>query len=171
MKFGLLVGKFSVLSPPLNVYHSSIASLSNIVEKISPALSSVGVISDMSASLIQVHSDILSRKVTYFGSGEEIHKLKTQLQKRTAGKVSQVRTICPMNCLCSVIPETQVVEIDEEIQNKTVPYTAPEIALVDLSTTSPFKSVIAGNVRKQGQSSNMRSFQEDLDAIGDGDSQ
>jgi hypothetical protein len=65
----------------LSLFQSSISNLLNVVEKISPPFSTVALISDL--GFVKVHSDTLTRKVSYFGHSEELKKMESSLQKRS----------------------------------------------------------------------------------------
>jgi hypothetical protein len=82
LKFGLLVGSFSVSTPPLKIFHNSILSLSKIVDKICTAGSDVAFITGQDVQSVQIHSSLtLPMKVTYFGTSEEMSKLEIHMEK------------------------------------------------------------------------------------------
>ena len=92
LEFGILFGVFTVLDPPMNIYHSSLNSLYQIMEKICPPCSSVAVVADASSSLVLMHSNILTRKVTYFGYPDDLVKLQTQVLKHARSESKAMET-------------------------------------------------------------------------------
>ena len=84
IRFSVLFGFFTILSPPLNMCQNSMSNLINVVEKISPVYSKLALISD--SSFVKVHSETLTRKVTYIGQADELKKIESSIQKRSKGK-------------------------------------------------------------------------------------
>jgi hypothetical protein len=119
LQFGLLVGSFSVTAPPLKIYHSSILNLPKIVERICTAGSTVAVITGKDVPIVQIHSsETLARKVTYFGTSEEISKFKIHIKK--AGKTgSKVQS--DLKEVSNQIPSSEVRSLDEN-QSSTSPF-------------------------------------------------
>ena len=158
VKFGVLFGRFSVLSPPLNIYHSCISNLLNIVEKISPPSTTVAVISYMNVPLVQVHSQTLTKKVTYFGSSTDIIKFKASLQKRSTTPVSDVE-----NKSVSFLEDNAM-----DLNRRST--TVSDISSLDVnqSTTSPFKRPESSSSKSQTKPRNLsKGYRENLDSIGE----
>jgi hypothetical protein len=81
LKFGLLVGSFSVSPPPLKVFHNSILNLPNIVDRICAPRSEVALITGRDVPIVQIHKgEALARRVTYFGTSGEISQFKIQMK-------------------------------------------------------------------------------------------
>ena len=145
LTFCVLFGRFSVLSPPLSLFQSSISNLLNVVEKISPPYSSVAQISDL--GFVKVHCESLTRKVTYFGLREEMMKMEASLKKRSKKgflKSDEDRESCNQNYQ------------DEEVEGADINITS---ALAGHTTPVQGERVI--------QPSRSRfSYQEEMDNIG-----
>ena len=77
LSFSILLGKFSILKPPLHVHYNGYAKIKNIVECISPPRSNVAMLSDPGTPLTRIDSvNFGRRRVSYFASKDEIEKLK-----------------------------------------------------------------------------------------------
>ena len=135
LKFELLAGSFSVASPQLKIFHNSILNLSKIVERICTAGSEVAVINGQDVPIVQIHSSLtLPRKLTYFGTSEEMRKLEIHMEKtdRTGSPVQSVE-------VSKQVPTSEVGDLDE-----------------NQSSTTPVK----GNDRSQAGTSKVLTFEE-----------
>lgn len=121
LKFGLLVGSFSVLPPPLKIFHNSILNLPNIVDRICSPRSEVALISGRDVPIVQIHrGEALARRVTYFGTSGEISQFKIQM------KVGSARTGS------GVLVKEVLNQVDEN-QSSTSPVKASSSRLLNRS--------------------------------------
>ena len=70
MSFGILFGRFSVLSPPLKRAYRNLDNLTEIVASVCPPEAKVAMVADTGIPLIKIHTSELSYQVAYFGSKE-----------------------------------------------------------------------------------------------------
>ena len=121
LKFGLLVGSFSVSPPPLKIFHNSILNLPNIVDRICSPRSEVALISGRDVPIVQIHrAEALARRVTYFGTSGEISQFKIQM------KVGSARTGS------GVLVKEVLNQVDEN-QSSTSPVKASSSRLLNRS--------------------------------------
>jgi hypothetical protein len=141
IQFAVLFGNFSVLLPPISMYHSNITNLLNIVEKISPPKSTVAFISDLKSPLVQVHSAILAADVTYFGPSAEVNKFKQHLQNKSPEGVFEDAKSGHSADNNRNPPSEFVARRDIEMSDRNRNTSTDNVeASVDQSSTSPFKS-------------------------------
>ena len=81
MCFGILFGRFSVLSPPLKRAYRNLDNLTEIVASVCPPEAKVAMVADTGIPLIKIHTSELSYQVAYFGSKESISKFQKKLSK------------------------------------------------------------------------------------------
>ena len=153
--FGVLFGRFSVLLPPINVYHNTIENIRSILQSISPPRPSVAVIADPKAALVQVHSKSLASGVTYYGLAAEIDKFEQFLQRNSKSQfVNKDRS---SNDSMGPSPGEVRTSGSEDVDvNRNSVKDSPSTAVmtIDQSSTSPFKTPsrkVAGNLSGSGR--------------------
>ena len=80
LQCGIIVGNFNI-SKPFKMHHDSISKLPEIVENLSTTELEMAVIAVKNIPILQLHSNAIQvnlRSVTYFGSPEDLEKVKTR---------------------------------------------------------------------------------------------
>ena len=116
--FGIVFGRFDFVNPPFKILYSDKKQLVEVIGHIAPPASTVAMVTDQGIDIMQVHTQKLLHKVTYFGFKKDIAKFKKLLSKDRAMFDSQ-------NDTEDVI---DTVNLDNNMESTT-----------DESSTSPFK--------------------------------
>ena len=116
--FGIVFGRFDFIDPPCKILYSDKKQLVEVIGHIAPPASTVAMVTDQGIDIMQVHTQRLLHRVTYFGFKKDLGKFKKLLSKDRAMFDSQNDTE----------DVSDAVTNDDNMESTT-----------DESSTSPFK--------------------------------
>ena len=148
--FGVAFGKIVVSNPPFKILLGDKKYLlSTVVAQLTVPASSVAIVTDSGLPIVQVHTERLLHKVTYFGTKMEIMKFKQYLAKdkvlfkkavEVSGKEIVVENVKPNKAVGAIVDRVNnepSVTVDSNVE---VNASDDE----DESSTSPFKKDESG---------------------------
>ena len=152
--FGLAFGKIVVSNPPFKILLGDKKHLSTVVAQLTVPASSVALVTDAGLPIIQVHTERLLHRVTYFGTSKELVKFKQALAKdrvmyNKGVSVSDKEIVAEND-------QTKADGVRTEEKNNKQSETRDVIESsavgddVDESSTSPFKKDVSGVMNDSG---------------------